>query len=124
MKQKTKIFTFLIVTLLVTVAFVDLHSSIVGATTYLSDGFECPPNTAPSTFTAWTSSASSGASISIESSIVNSGSSACEITGFGSGGFGYVSRSLSGVTTLCLNTYLYLSADLSTGSKLSYLLYA
>ena len=62
--------------------------------------------------------------MSIESSIVHSGNYACEITGFGSGGYGYVSESINGVTTLCLETYFYLSADLATGTQLSYLLYA
>jgi hypothetical protein len=124
MKQKTRVFAFLIVVLLVTVAFVNLHSPLVRATTFFSDGFECPPNTAPSTFSAWTSSASNKPTISIESSIVNSGSYACKITGFGTGGYSYLSESITGVGTLCLRTYLYLSADLALGTKLSYLLYA
>ena len=123
MKQKTKIFALLAVILLVTVAFGDLHSFVRGDTIF-GDGFECPPNAAPSTFSAWTSSASSVADISIESSTVNSGSYACEMTGFGSGGYGYVSESFTGVTTLCMRTFLYLSADLEPGTQLSYLLYA
>jgi hypothetical protein len=52
MQRKTKLLSLFLITLLtVSLAFVFVPK--VSATTIFSDGFECPPNTAPATFTAW-----------------------------------------------------------------------